>query len=653
MKSIGAGLSAEPQMTMTFDSTRSCLLLMMLSTALAGIAGAEPPRFGRFVAQEPTGRAARAIAFEPASGEAPAILQIDADGRLIGDPSAPTGLRDLESDPDGRVVVTGDQGTFIRESVGGDWRQLGALPGQAVAIGGDPRRIVMIGSPGSESDGTVRAIDPSDGSVLWSRAGAYPGARGIAVISDGSSWIADSDRHRMVRLASDGVEMLAVGDRGAFPGLFNTPSDVSALDDRIFVADMLNHRISTHRATDGGFIDQWGMHAVVPRQGEGRIHYPERVAISPDGALVAVLEPFERRYQVFGGLAEGEEPSGASLPGRRGVESHFGFDIDAAGGFLAMWEPESGSVLAFDTRYDIPIHVTTFALGGPPPAGVGRLASIAVDGERDDVWLLDAGHRRISRWMLRTERPGELVFDPFMGRFARGWTYDLLARRIAAFRAESTSPWIEPVDLLVRGDRVHVLDAAGPSIIVADRDLEIEQVIDLPEDLGPVQFAIEIGADEETMAWVLTDPAAGVLRRVDPDGVVETIPLAGTDVREPHGISIADGRLVISDRGSDEVVMLDGTGALLLRTGETGAWDGGLWRPAGTTVLPNGVVAVVDQGNHRAQGFDARTGDWRVSFSLGQGHDKPILLKSSFVDPPEEEPAEQMEEQPETSKEAS
>ena len=44
-------------------------------------------------------------------------------------------------------------------------------------------------------------------------------------------------------------------------------------------------------------------------------------------------------------------------------------DIDAAGGFLAMWEPESGSVLAFDTRYDIPIHVTTFALGGPPPAG--------------------------------------------------------------------------------------------------------------------------------------------------------------------------------------------------------------------------------------------------------------------------------------------
>ena len=637
MKRIGFEVFVELQVTIMCHSIFFRVLIGLLAISFVELAGAEPPRFGRFIAQEPTGRAGRAIAFAAASSEEdPVMLRVDAEGRLASDPTAPGGLRDLEIASDGQVVVTGDRGTFVRAAEGGEWRQVGDLPGQAVAIDGDSGRILTIGSRGSESDGTVTAVDSVGGDVLWSRPRAYPGARGIALLPDGSSWITDTDRHRLVRLAADGTEILAVGDRGAFPGLFNTPSDVSFFNDRIFVADMLNHRISTHRAADGKFIDQWGMHAVMPRQGEGRIHYPERLAISSDGAMVAVLEPFERRYQSFGRLAEGEEPSGANLPGRRGVESHFGTDIDAAGGFLAMWEPESGSVLAFDTRYDIPIHVATFATGGPPPAGVGRLASIAVDGERNDVWMLDAGHRRISRWLLRTERPGELVYDPFMGRFARGWTYDLLARRVAAFQNVTDPPWIEPVDLLIRGDRVHVLDAAGPSIVVADRDLEVVQVIDLSEDITPVQFAIEEDPDGQVSAWVLTDPDAGVLRRVEPDGVVATVPLADAGVREPNGISVAGDRLVVSDRGSDEVVMLDGTGSLILRTGETGAWDGGLWRPAGTTVLPNGVVAVVDQGNHRAQGFDAVTGEWRLSFSLGQGHDKPMLLKSSYVDGPEE-----------------
>ena len=62
--------------------------------------------------------------------------------------------------------------------------------------------------------------------------------------------------------------------------------------------------------------------------------------------------------------------------------------------------------------------------------------------------------------------------------------------------------------------------------------------------------------------------------------------------------------------------------------------SGALWRPAGLAAIPwpdgGSIVAVVDQGNHRAQGFDPATGEWKVSFSLGQGHDRVQLRREDF-----------------------
>ena len=54
-------------------------------------------------------------------------------------------------------------------------------------------------------------------------------------------------------------------------------------------------------------------------------------------------------------------------------------------------------------------------------------------------------------------------------------------------------------------------------------------------------------------------------------------------------------------------------------------------------------VVVLDQGNHRAQVFDAVSGDWKISFSLGQGHDRPMLLRSDFEPAGEVVPATSVE----------
>jgi DNA-binding beta-propeller fold protein YncE len=610
----------------------STLAVAVLACRVAVPADAEPPRMGLFERQVDAIGACRAVAVDPAGT---AVL-VDESGRLVpGDPAAPTSLRDVAVAADGTIAIIGDDGLAVHRPDEA-WRAIFGDAGIAVDLLGDSAVAIL-------RDGDVLAIDLAvdPPAIRWRREGAYPGARGIVALPDGGAWIADTDRHRLVRLGVGGEESRTVGDRGAFPGLFNTPVDLAVAGDRLFVADMLNHRISVHALEDAAFLDQWGMHAVVPREGEGRIHYPEGIAVTDDGASAVVLEPFERRYQVFGPVPPGEAPSGSTLPGKRGVESHFGTDIASDGGVLAMWEPESGTAVAFDLRYDIPIHVTAFGHGGPGPIGFGRLVAAGVDGARNEIWLVDAGHRRIARWMLRAERPDELIYDPFMGRFARGWSFDQVARRMAARQTEqsgsrpenASEAAFDPVDLVVRGGRLHLLDAAMPAIVVADRTLGVEQVVAIPGGSRPTQLACR-----EDGGWLVLDADAAEVIGVSAEGEVDRrIDLAALGIVLPFGIVEAGDLVVVSDRATDRLLSIDARGEIVATAGETGAWDGALWRPAGLAAIPwkdgGTIVAVVDQGNHRAQGFDPATGEWRVTFSLGQGHDQIRLRREDFEPP--------------------
>lgn len=605
-------------------TTAASLAAAVLVAAIGVVASARtadaPPRLGRFEGQVDRIGACRAVAFD-ASGD---VMFVDGDGRLVGGPEsgAPSNLRDLAVAGDGRVAVVGDDGFAWWSPEDRVWHAGRSESGIAVGLSGDSAAILR-------QDGSVIVFEPGAGEERWRRDGAYPGALGIAVLPDGGVWIADTDRHRLVRLDPSGTPARAVGDRGAFPGLFSTPVDLAIAGDRLFVADMLNHRISVHDLADAAFLDQWGMHAVVPREGDGRIHYPEGVAVAADGTRAVVLEPFERRCQIFGAVPEGEAPSGSTLPEKRGIESHFGTDIAADGSYLAMWEPESATAVAFDLRYGIPIHVAAFGHGGPAPVGFGRLVATGVDGEHGEIWLVDGGHRRLHRWMLRSDRPDELIHDPFMGRFARGWSFEDLASRIAAVSGTPVRG-VRPVDLVVVEGMLHLLDAAGPAIVLADRTLGVDRVVPLPAELRPDQLAVRGDG-----GWLVVDGDRRRLVGIGPDGTVDRdLDLGALGLVHPFGVVEAAGLVVISDRGTDRLVSIDDAGTIVATAGETGAWDAALWRPAGLAVIPwpdgGTVVAVVDQGNHRAQGFDPTTGEWKVTFSLGQGHDVVRLKREDF-----------------------
>lgn len=196
---------------------------------------------------------------------------------------------------------------------------------------------------------------------------------------------------------------------------------------------------------------------------------------------------------------------------------------------------------------------------------------------------------------------------------------------------------LRPTDLVVADGTLHLLDAAGPAIVVADRTLEVSQVIPLPEGTSPTQLAVRADG-----GWLVVDGEQRRLLGIGPDGAVDRdLDLAALGFVHPFGVVEIDDLVVVSDRETDRLVSLDAEGGVVAVAGETGAWDGGLWRPAGLAAIPwaddGTIVAVVDQGNHRAQGFDPRTGEWKVSFSLGQGHDRVQLRREDFE--PSDDPA--------------
>ncbi len=587
------------------------LLVLFVIRAPVSAAGQDAARLGRFAEQVDGLDEARAIAVRP-NGE---VVTLDAFGAVSGSPDT-TGFRDLAIDSNDRWMLVDDDSLECR------------LGGRKILWKVEPGGIAADSAGSSvwslDERGGIRRRDAATGERLADRSAAYPGARAIVALPDGGAWLADTDRHRLVRLDVNANEIRAIGDRGAFPGLFNTPVDLAVHGERLFVADKLNHRISVHRLADAAFLYQWGMHAVIPREGEGRIHYPEGVAISPDGDRAFVLESFERRYQVFDEVAEGEDPTGSSLPRIRGVQSHFGRGVGADDDLLVMWDPESSAAVVFDLTFGIPIHVTTFSRGGRGPANFGRIQAVGVDAEEQEIFFLDRGLGRIAKWRLDRDRDAPLKMDPFMGRFVRSWNEDLLADRVAA---KGGGGELDLQDLVIRRGELNLLDAAGPSIITTDDRLQVSAVHQLPEGTVPAQIAVRSDG-----GWLVSEPERGRILVIGPDGDVErTIMSEATGVIRPFGVAeLPGGRIAVSDRASDEFVVIDRSDEVVARGGERGSWDGALWMPAGLEFLPDGGLVVLDQGNHRAQVFDPESGSWRISFSLGQGHDRPLLLRSDF-----------------------
>jgi uncharacterized protein (TIGR03663 family) len=161
----------------------------------------------------------------------------------------------------------------------------------------------------------VVVADPYEGKQLSVTAdrllgtrGAEPGQlqrpRGVAVASDGSVYIADTENHRIQHLSPDGSVLQVWGSFGASSettpaqeGLFNEPWGIAlGPDGSVYVADTWNHRIQKF-TPDGKFIRTWGF-GISQTEDPFGFYGPRAVAVNAQGH-VFVTDTGNKRIVVF------------------------------------------------------------------------------------------------------------------------------------------------------------------------------------------------------------------------------------------------------------------------------------------------------------------------------------------------------------------
>lgn len=526
-----------------------------------------------------------------------------------------------------------------------------------------PTGLAWVGENLAVSDALLKAvvlIDRGGSEVARLGAGLFVEPAGIAVDPRGTLWIADRLASCLWRVdrGTDGgyarATPRAVGERGAGPGQFSAPRDVAVLPRGdswcLLVADELNHRIQSLTA-EGAAAGFFGMHALIPRQGEGRIHYPVSLAVAPDGAHIAVAEAFEDRVQILR-LKDELDELDPSLGAITSISSHFGSESAGGGGLLIVVDVESQGVAIMDARRTPPLHIAIVGGSGALPGRFGEVAALAIDDADDRIYIADRVRGVVDVVALDWNREQAPIIDMFMSRLARSMS---LARLAPVGAAAGRTDWRTPdaADMLVgaraggAGELV-ILDRANLGVLFTSTRLDGGRFEALPPQ---ARMPSEIArAADGTL--IVTDPVAGLLFLRQPNG--QWLPFSGPapisspeadegtadePVRflRPSGVAVVDGATIVTDAALDACIVLEGGRAR--RVGVRGVLDEQFYDPQSISESPNGLI-VIDRGNHRFQRFGAKDGDpfvWNLTGGLGRYFERK--RRGSPGAPPLVEPA--------------
>ncbi len=165
-----------------------------------------------------------------------------------------------------------------------------------------------------------------------------------------------------------------------------------------------------------------------------------------------------------------------------------------------------------------------------------------------------------------------------------------------------------PCGILIRGDRVLVVDSAAHQIVVFDREgREEKRVGQRGVHPGEFNFPTSLTANAGGRVYVsdtlnfrvqVLDPDLRPLRVIGKKGDVP-----GT-FGQPKGVAVdGDGHLFVVDANFEAVQVFDDAGQLLLSFGSEGRGAGQFWLPSGICIDGTGRVFIADVYNRRVQVF--------------------------------------------------
>lgn len=441
----------------------------------------------------------------------------------------------------------------------------------------------------------------------------------VAIDPAGNVYIADTDNERIAVFDAQGKFLRNFGGPGPYPGLFHTPTGIRYFDGKLYVADSGNHRIQVFDL-NGDVQYEWGVHALLPREGHGKLHYPNQVAIAPSGKFAVVVESFEDRIQIFG--PETEESRVLQQSQEKSMASHFGAAIATAGPTMVVLEPSTPSLLIWDVAGDEPVEISRFGRYGAKPGLLIRPEGVALDPDTQRLYVADPGQMTISVFDITRPKEEGLNYLPELVHFVK-------ALDLRAIDDPTHPTWpIEPVAIKLGPKKeLWVLDAANNRVVAFDEKLSFLRAIgevrssdevdsSSPDTrlIGPTDLALSPSGD----TLYVVDATRACVQAYDLSGKhLRTIGRRGSepaDFVRPFGIAVApDGDLYVTDEGADKVLRFDASGTPKSAFGKRGLGRVEFFKPKGIAFDAKGELIVLDWGNHRGQVL-SRDGEFRRAF---------------------------------------
>lgn len=541
-----------------------------------------------------------------------------------------------------RVSVFSLAGKFLR-----DWGSFGDGPGQFK----DPRGIsvrnghVVVADTGNNR---VQILDRSGNHRLTINNDSFNEPSSVVITRNEQIWVADTHSNRIVAFdLRTGHVKRSIGVYGSYPGQFAEPISIAAHGSELFVADLVNHRVQVF-TDDGQFRYTFARHPTFPREGNGRVHYPLGIAVSPDGRLVAICESFENRVQIFSSEAVKKNYVAVtdSAWWDKYPQFHYGRRLKIAlgkdmripwpGDVMTMSEPDTHKVIIFDVSGEAPFKLAEFGefgekigqLKGPHGVGVNVFGEMFItDSFNHRVVALDLSRMTLSSQMQRIAselRTLKITSAPEMNKYLKPLTPPVL--RVFGKRGNALGEFNTPSS----GSAVSTNAALQDLVFIGDTRNHRIQVFKRDGTFtGRVIGGYGTGSGQLNLPTdLVVDNKHGVLyvveafnRRVsafDAESLQFKFHLGSPGVDEgqfmaPSGAAVdMDGNVYVTDQGTHKIsrfspVVENGT---VTRTRYVGRWGqygvepGSMLYPQGITIDSKNRVYVVDFGNHRGQIFD-------------------------------------------------
>lgn len=465
-------------------------------------------------------------------------------------------------------------------------------------------------------DGEVKRIITGTDAEPLQRPGA------VAVDHDtGRFAVVEPEANRVRVFNADGEQAASWGDWGPFPGLFDEPIDAQWHEGRLLIVDRRNHRVQSFKP-DGSDPQPWGQHELVPHEGGGKLHYPDALAIAPDGSFAVIVEAIEDRVQVFKRFDPETDEEAFQVPFDKTTLTHLGEFVDTDGNLMVAVEPENHFVFIFDLEQRVPIILNRFGERGERFGLIVRPTGIDLDFENRSIMLVDPVTRRISEYRFEYDPNEPIRYHPDMTTFARSIDLAYLEKEVLGHRL--TWP-IDPGAMQRDGEgRVYLADKRNRCVLRFAADFSTGEVL-IPGGWERGEIIIEptdIAVSDDGETIVVVDGVMSRVQMFDGRGELSDWPKVALRpiVGRPTHVALSDDRIYVTNAAADEIIALDRAGGSeITRWGGRGADMGELWKPTDLVVDSQGRIVVIDHGNHRAQIF-APDGEWLITFGAGRAY---------------------------------